>query len=211
MNLAKMAGCVIFCFGCCSAQELGLRDYLQRLNTAPGASIDQKVDWLSNSGVTLSPAGLRELESTAKKSAFSATTPYNTGLPSHLSPVQPYTPAIQNTIPFSGTASRVGSNTYYNWSDGTTGTSSRVGNHEYSNFSNGMIGTSSQVGRFTYENWNNGVTGTANRVGNYKYFNWSDGTSATQTRIGNQTYTNFSNGKICTTQNIGSHSYTNCN
>lgn len=54
-------------------QQLGLRDYLRRLESAPGLTIEQKVENLSRAGVTLSPAGLAELERLAGRPAGSST------------------------------------------------------------------------------------------------------------------------------------------
>jgi hypothetical protein len=44
------------------SQELGLKDYLHRLEIAPGTSIEQKIQFLDNAGVSLSTAGLRDLK-----------------------------------------------------------------------------------------------------------------------------------------------------
>jgi len=42
-------------------QELGLREYLRRLDRAPGLTIEQKIEHLHSRGVTLSERGLNEL------------------------------------------------------------------------------------------------------------------------------------------------------
>ena len=44
-----------------NAQDLGFREYLKRLDAAPGWTIEQKVEFLSNQGVHLSDQGLRDL------------------------------------------------------------------------------------------------------------------------------------------------------
>jgi hypothetical protein len=47
---------------------LGLNAYLQRLKTAPGATIEPKIEFLDYTGVKLSQAGLRDLEAATKRS-----------------------------------------------------------------------------------------------------------------------------------------------
>lgn len=42
-------------------QELGLREYLRRLDSAPGLTMEQKIEHLRSQGVTLSDWGLNEL------------------------------------------------------------------------------------------------------------------------------------------------------
>ncbi len=45
------------------SQGLGLKDYIGRMPTAPGTTIEQKVEILSHMGVRLNNEGYRELES----------------------------------------------------------------------------------------------------------------------------------------------------
>lgn len=52
----------LLCPAALFCQQLGLSDYLRRLESAPGLTIEQKVENLARIGVTLSPAGLAELE-----------------------------------------------------------------------------------------------------------------------------------------------------
>jgi hypothetical protein len=222
MRLTKsFAGLLLF-ITFASAQDLGLKDYVQRLGTTPGVNVEQKIEFLSNMGVTLSDQGMRDLlkeanqptttpkanpYSNAYKNPYSYTPPTSTYTYSPLQPVT--TPTIP--LPSTGTANRIGNYDYFNLDNGVTGTSNRIGNVDYYSFSNGLNGTSSRIGNYTYQNWSDGVTGTGSRIGNYDYLKWSDGSSATQNKIGNTTYTNLSNGKTCTTQKIGTYSYTNCN
>lgn len=46
-------------------QELGLRHYLERLRTAPGSTVEDRVRFLSETGVTLSDQGMRDLNRAA--------------------------------------------------------------------------------------------------------------------------------------------------
>ena len=65
MYKALLPVAVLFCGTYLYGQELGLKDYLQRLKFAPGTSIEQKVEFLQSVGVSLSAQGVRELDASA--------------------------------------------------------------------------------------------------------------------------------------------------
>jgi hypothetical protein len=113
-----------------------------------------------------------------------------------------------------GTATRIGSFTYYSDSQGVTGTSTQIGSFNYYNFSNGVSGTSNQLGPFTYYNLNDSrraTTGTSTTIGSFQFHNFSNGETGTSQQIGPFTYHTFSDGTHCTTNTIGTFVYTNCN
>lgn len=189
-----------------TAQELNLRQYLQRLKTAPGATISQKVEYLSNLGVTLSPQGLHELQTAARSatplparpplSAFrdfdtrSATDDFDTG--------------------HAGSSRRIGSLEFHNFSNGVTGTTQRFGSLEFHSFSNGLTGTTQRLGNFDFTHWSDGTTVNSQRLGNFRHYQFSDGTSGFSQTIGGFTFYNDSRGTNCTTQRIGFQIFTNC-
>ena len=79
----------VFALACASAiclfgQEIGLQQYLQRLNTAPGVTIEQKMSNLEGIGVTLSSQGISDLEAAVSQKQPSYSVP--TGSPQLRSP-----------------------------------------------------------------------------------------------------------------------------
>lgn len=223
-----------------SGQELDLRSYLSLLRSAPGSSLESKIEYLEARGITLSGQGHAQLErltattngnrsNDTSPGSFgnqpSATTPYSDGLqPSYsLTPERPrstwpsssyqnlYQPITPAQVPSTSTSQRIGNQTYYQFSNGTTGNSQRIGSMTYYNFSNGQTDTSQQIGGITYRNSSTGSTGTSQQIGNITYHNNSNGVSGTSQQIGNITYHNFSDGTHCTSQKVGNQTYTNCN
>lgn len=50
---------------------------------------------------------------------------------------------------------KIGSITYYIYSDGSISTSQKIGNYKYYDFDDGSGGTSNKIGNFNYYDWNN--------------------------------------------------------
>lgn len=202
------------------AQELGLEQYLQRLKTAPGTTIAQKIEFLSGMGVKLSSQGMRDLNAAASGSTNTPFTPprpssnwsqndFSAGWNSTTTrPGQWTNYNLDNGV--TGNSNRIGNHTYYNFSNGVTGTNTDIGNHSYQNFNNGLNGNTTRIGSHTYQNWNNGTSGNSNRVGNTTYHNFGNGVTGNSTQVGNTTYHNFSDGRRCTTTHIGNQSNTRC-
>src|SRR6185503_1822804 len=60
MKLLTAINALLFATAPLLGQELGLQQYLQRLKSAPGVTIEDKGRFLSDMGVTLSEQGLRD-------------------------------------------------------------------------------------------------------------------------------------------------------
>lgn len=210
------------------AQELNLQQYLQRLKSAPGGTVAEKVEFLSSMGVTLNDQGMRDLDRAASSSSRRST--YNPWQSTSAGQAETdgntwAAPAKHGLInswndkstkgnssrSWSSTTNSIGQFDYYSSNDGVSGSSNRIGNQTYHNFNNGVSGSTSEVGNQRYHNFNNGLNGTSNRVGQYEYHNFSDGVSGTSNRIGNFTYHNLSDGTRCVSNKIGNQTYTNCN
>lgn len=95
------------------SQEMNLRQYLRELNSAPGVTVKEKVDYLAGVGVSLSPQGRRELQAAGQslrsrgrgwatgESFGSALSPLSTsGLSSGSSawPATPFLPRSSRTL-----------------------------------------------------------------------------------------------------------------
>lgn len=212
------------------AQELNLQQYLQRLKSAPGVTVSDKVEFLSSTGVTLSDQGMRDLDRAAGASSSSRRSTYNPWQSTSASQAETDgntwpAPAKRRSIDswndkstngnssrsWSSTTNTIGQFEYYNSNIGISGYSNRIGNQTYYNFSNGVSGSTSEIGNQRYHNLNNGLNGTTNRVGQYEYHNFNNGVSGTSNRIGNFTYLNLSDGTRCVSNKIGNQTYTNCN
>ncbi|MGC8761975.1 MAG: hypothetical protein ACP5VC_18630 [Bryobacteraceae bacterium] len=192
-----------------TAQELNLRQYLERLKTAPGATLSQKVEYLSSLGISLSPRGLRELQTAARSPA--APQPAWTSLP-----------ALRDTdfdarsarddfdTGLAGSSRHIGSLEFHNFSNGVTGTTQRFGSLEFHSFSNGLTGTTQRLGNFGFTHWSDGTTVNSQRLGSFRHYQFSDGTSGFSQTIGGFTFYNDSRGNNCTTQRIGFQVFTNC-
>lgn len=210
-------------------QELGLGHYLERLKLAPGVTVEDRVRFLSEMGVTLSEEGVRDLNraasvarnnaalesspggSTTRKGTQSWKADNDDNWMTRRKSVWSRGDSFSSPRPSSSVSNQVGDFTYYNFDNGVSGTSNRVGNFTYHNFSNGVSGTSSKVGRFIYHSFSNGLSGTSHQVGDFTYENFNNGLSGTRHRVGNFTYQNYSDGTSCTTNRAGRFSYTNCN
>lgn len=222
MNVRTLISVVAF--GCVPlfAQELNLTQYLQRLKSAPGMAMADKVQYLSGIGVTLSSQGMRDLDSVASSSGATASTYNNSSsrlgysqndLPSPKTRSNTWnnpTKEDGTSRSWNSTTNKVGRYDYYNSSDGVSGSSNRVGNSTFYNFSNGVNGSSNKVGQFEYHNFNNGVNGSSNKVGQFEYHNFNNGVTGSSNRVGNYTYHNFNDGTRCVGTKIGSQVNTNC-
>lgn len=208
-------------------QELGLEQYLRRLRSAPGATIEEKVRFLSDMGVTLSSQGLRDLKRAASNnrgypdSSRSLRRP-SWGVVAEGPPSGEIRTSARRTFSYSSgeiaapqpgvsIQNRVGSFTYFSSDDGVFGTSQRIGNFTFHNFSNGVSGTSHDVGNFTFHNFNNGLSGTSSRVGSFTFHNFHNGRSGTSSRVGNFIFHSFDDGTSCISNRIGRTTFTNCN
>lgn len=60
---------------CGFGQELGLKEYLLRLRTAPGTTVEQKIDFLQGMGVSLSANGLIELDAASRRTKLATPAP----------------------------------------------------------------------------------------------------------------------------------------
>jgi hypothetical protein len=227
------------CAGFSFAQQLQVshQQYLDFLKRAQGTNTSQKVDWLTQSGVTLSAQGQRDLEAAANPTAprrpyltspaqpsypyTAPPLPYIPSVPSQPSVPQP--PAIPNfstpnsTQPsrssyhlgdsLTGTSMTFDNQTFHTVSDGSFGNTMRFGNQSSTNWSGGLGGTTNRFGNQTFTNWNDGSTSNSMKFGNQTFHNFNDGTFGTTQRSGNQTFTNFSNGKHCTSNTIGNQTF----
>lgn len=209
------------------AQELNLPQYLQRLKSAPGATVAERVEFLSSMGVTLSDRGMRDLGRAASSSsrrstdsprepnsAIQAGTDGNTWAapakrgPTHLGNEGN---SGNSSRSWSSTTNSIGQFDYYNSNNGASGSSNRIGSQTHYNFNNGVSGSTSEIGNQRHHNFNNGLNGTSSRVGQYEYHNFNNGVSGTSNRIGNFTYHNLSDGTSCVSNKIGNQTHTNCN
>ena len=208
-------------------QELGLEQYLRRLRSAPGATLEDKVRFLSDMGVTLSDQGLRDLKRAASDHRGERDFRRNLrrpsrgivteGLPSgeiRTSPRRAFSYSsgeIDAPQPGISIQNRVGNFTYFNSYDGVFGTSQRIGNFTFHSFNSGVSGTSHDVGNFTFHNFNNGLSGTSSRIGSFTFHDFNDGRSGTSNRVGNFIFHNYNDGTSCISNRIGRTTFTNCN
>src|ERR1035437_5315603 len=86
----------------------------------------------------------------------------------------------------SGSATKIGNNTYFNYDDCTSGTKTTIGNYDYYNYSDGSSATKTTIGNYDYYNYSNGTSATKTTIGDYDYYNSSNGTSGTGTKIGDR-------------------------
>jgi hypothetical protein len=204
----------------CLPQEYSLPQYLQHLRNAPGATISDKVEYLSGIGITLSSRGRRELEAAGSGRSTTPAVPFTTRSPrgraadsisgnSTITGNGRWT-SYQFSNGVSGSSNRSGNTTFYQFSNGLSGANTDIGTQSFQNFSNGLTGNTFHVGQQTFQNWSDGSSSISNRIGNTTYYNFNNGVTGTSTQIGNTTYYNFSDGRSCTTTRIGNQTNTNC-
>lgn len=210
------------------SQQLDLGQYLQRLRTAPGLTISEKIDNLTRAGVTLSPRGWTELQRAARpvtgpELSLPPFTPASTSMfpawPSTVGPSpRPSTwRAPDSTLALydygngiTGTSRKLGPFQFHNFSNGVSGTTQRLDSFEFHNFSNGLSGTSQRIGSLGFTYWNDGLMTNSHQIGPFRHYYSSDGTSGFSHSIGSFTWSSDSTGRQCTTQRIGSLAVTNC-
>lgn len=102
---------------------------------------------------------------------------------------------------------------WYRDSSGLTGSANRIGDQTYYRFSDGSRGTATTIEPFTFYRFSDGktsVTGSSTTIGDSSFHRFSNGVTGTSTQIGEFRYDRFSNGTSCTTTKIGDTDYTTC-